>query len=93
MALGLVGYGPEHSDRDVARLDGVIDKLLDHMKVFDNKKVSAEDIKEVEVYKNCSCAVAREISVKMECLVASGRTAAQRRAIEREAAGQKRKSA
>jgi polyphosphate kinase len=78
----LLGYGPEHGTKDAARLDGVIDKLLEHMKIFEQRKVSAEEIKTVETYKNSACAVARSIAVKVECLAASGRTAAQRKAME-----------
>jgi hypothetical protein len=93
MAQKIDGYGPEQAERDIERLDGVIDGMIQHMRVFDQKKVSAEDTKKVEGYKNAACMVVRGIAVRLDCLVAEGKTTAQRRALERIKEMPKRKTA
>jgi hypothetical protein len=93
MVTKVNGYGPEQAERDVERLDSVIDKMIEHLKVFDQRKVSSEDVKKVEGYKNGAGVVVRGINVKKDCLVASGRFAAQKRDIEGAKDGPKRKSA
>ncbi|MDR3174680.1 MAG: hypothetical protein LBU19_10550 [Treponema sp.] len=88
------GYGPEVSEQDAIRLDGVIDKMIEHLKIFDQKKVSSEDVKKVEGFKNGAGVVVRGISVKRDCLVAAGKMAAAQEALEyKTKAGVKRKSA
>ena len=82
MALETAGYGPEESDRDATRLDRMMDQLEASLKVFDQAKVSPEDIQKVEAFKNSTGVIARSINVKRECKVAGGKTAAQRLSLE-----------
>ena len=90
MAQRIDGYGPERAEKDIGRLDGVIDGMIQHMKVFDHQKVSAEDTKKVEGYKNSAGVVVRGVNVVLECHIAAGKTAAQRRALEKDTPRRKR---
>jgi hypothetical protein len=59
-----------------------MDKMMEHLKVFDQKKISPEDYKNAEGYKNGAGVIVRGVNAKRDCLVASGKTAAQRQASE-----------
>jgi hypothetical protein len=72
----MFGYRPEESERDAARLDSVMDKMIEYLKVFDQKKVSPEDYKKVESYKNGAGVIVRGVNARRDCLVAGGKTAA-----------------
>jgi hypothetical protein len=72
----MIGYRPEDSERDAARLDGVMDKMIEYLKVFDQKKVSPEDYKKVESYKNGAGVISRGVNARRDCLVAGGKAAA-----------------
>jgi len=86
MATGLGfagGYTQERADRDVARLDGVWNKLEKYASVFERNKVSPEEYKKVEAYKNVAGVAVRGVRETRESLVAGGKTAAFRKSLNR----------
>jgi len=79
---GFIGYSPEQSERDAARIDGIMNKMEKHMEVFDRPKTTPEDYKKAEGYKNGAGVIVRAVNCKRDCLVAGGRTAALRKLHE-----------
>ena len=83
MATNLAGYGPEQAQRDAARLDSIIDRMMEHLKVFDQKKVSPEDYKKVESYKNGAGVIVRGVNARRESLMAGVKFEAQKKSVEK----------
>jgi hypothetical protein len=62
-------------------LDGVINKMIEYLKVYEQEKVTSEDSKKVEGFKNGAIMVVRGINERRECIVAAGRMAAKRQEL------------